>query len=193
MYYLHIKWFYKIPLPYTEKKSLKFADCINCLVATYKLYVMKLHPDVPFLWQKPRSTPVNYADKQWYECKQMGHNPLETFMKTLCESASLPKREYTNHLIGSSCISHLDNKELEARHITALTSHKSKARIQEYSVHCSENKRKEMFDAPDEPLANAKKKKKTIPLPPKEVNKHLYSHRWPPTILLSTSQQFQMT
>ena len=77
----------------------------------------------------------------------MGHNPLETFMKTLSKDAKLSSNGYTNHSIRSTCIARLDNNGFEARHITAISSHKSESTIREYSVKCPENKRKEMFDA----------------------------------------------
>ena len=82
-------------------------------------------------------------------------------MKTPVDDAQLLSREYTNHSIRSTCISRLDDSGFKARHITALTSHKSESTIKEYSVKCLENKRKAMFEALAMPLQNPKKIKLT--------------------------------
>ena len=123
-----------------------FTDCLNCPVATYQLYTSKLDPRCDYIWQKPKEN-VTYSDPVWYEPRRVGHNPLETFMKTLSKDAKLSSNRYTNHSIRSTCIARLDNNGFEARHITAISSHKSESTIREYSVKCPENKRKEMFDA----------------------------------------------
>ena len=116
-------------------------------MAIFELYRSKLHPACDALWQHPRRGPVNYTDPVWFENKKIGHNPLETFMKKLCEEAELENKRYTNHSIRATCISRLDSSGFEARHITAISSHKSESTIWEYSVKCPENKRKEMFKA----------------------------------------------
>ena len=133
-------------------------DCVNCPVDTYLLYVSKLHDGIPYLWQRPRPGPVNYVDERWYQCSRMGHNPIETFMKKLSEEANL-ESSYTNHSIRATCISKLDTHGFEARHITAISSHKSESTIREYSVKCPENKRKQMFDALAQNFQTIKKPK----------------------------------
>ena len=134
-----------------------FLDCVNCPVDTFILYTSKLDPSCPYLWQRVKRCRLNYTDPVWFESRRMGHNPLETFMKNLCEEANLLSKEYTNHSIRATCISHLDTSGFEARHIAALSSHKSEATIREYSVKCPENKRKEMFNALAVPMKIGKK------------------------------------
>ena len=124
----------------------------------FELYLSKLNPQCPYLWQKPHSGQLNFIDAVWYEGRRVGHNPLETFMRTLSESANLNYKNYTNHSIHSTYISKLDSEGFEACHITALTSHKSESTIKEYSVKCPEKKRKEMFEALTLPMLNPKKK-----------------------------------
>ena len=139
---------------------------MNCPVATYQLYTSKLDPRSEYIWQKPKQD-VNYSDPVWYEPRRVGHNPLETFMKTLSKEANLSSNRYTNHSIRSTCITRLDNNGFEARHITAISSHKSESTIREYSVKCPENKRKEMFDALEQDIKQPKipKLKHNVPIP----------------------------
>ena len=52
---------------------------------------------IPYLWQRPKRSAVNYTDNTWYERARIGHNPLQTFMSELCEQANLQFKQYTNH------------------------------------------------------------------------------------------------
>ena len=99
---------------------------------------------------------MNYIDENWFQGRRVGHNTLETFMKKLCEEANLNSKIYTNDSIRSTCISNLDENGFEARHITALTSHKSEATIREYSVKCPDSKKREMFNALAKPIQTKK-------------------------------------
>ena len=102
-----------------------FSDCINCPVAMYQLYKSKLNPKINNLWQRPKKGNVNFTDECWFDAVKLGHNPLETFM-------NLQSKEYTNHSIRVTCISKLDMCGFEARHITAISSHKSESTICEW-------------------------------------------------------------
>ena len=99
---------------------------------------------------------MNFNDDTWFQPRRIGHNPLDKFMRILSEDAKLTQM-YTNHSICSTCISCLDENGFEARHITALTDHKSEATIREYSVKCPEKKRKQMFNALAAPIIPPKK------------------------------------
>ena len=99
------------------------------------------------MWQRPLSIPVTIHDPIWYEPRRVGHNPLESFMKILCEEANLVEKIYTNHSIRATCISKLDRAGFEARHITALSGHICESTVKEYAVRCPENKKRAMFDA----------------------------------------------
>ena len=137
---------YKQILSLNVLPTLYFVDCVNCPVTIFELYLSKLDPRCNYLWQRPKQK-VNYVDTTWFEARRIGHNPLETFMKQLSEEANLANKGYTNHSIRGTCIGKLDRSGFEARHITAISSHKSESTIREYSTKCPENKRKEMFNA----------------------------------------------
>ena len=131
-----------------------------CPVNMYEFFYSKLNPACDKLWQKPRRGIIHYNDETWFEPRVMGHNPLEGFMKQLCKDAELSRDDYTNHSIRSTCISNLDKFGFEARHITAVSGHKSEATIREYSVKCPESKKREMYNALADSL--------TGPSPPKQ-------------------------
>ena len=129
-------------------------------VDLYLFFRSKLNPECVYLWQKPFKN-VYYNDPVWFEPRRMGHNPIETFMKNLSFSAQLSSNTYTNHSICSTCITNLDKLGFEARHITALSGHKSEATIKEYSVQCPEGKKRQMCDALLNTLHPTKKRKPT--------------------------------
>ena len=124
----------------------------------YELYISKLHDDCDNLWQRLK-TRVHYTDKDWFMARPAGHNTLNAFMKNLSEHARLSSQEYTNHSIHHTCITTLDRNGFEARHIVAISGHKSEATIREYSIKCPENKRKEMYETLSDHLGCTKKKK----------------------------------
>ena len=82
----------------------------------------------------------------WYDRQRMGPDTIAKFMRNLSENAKLSKI-YTNHCIRKTCIVTLDNSGFEARHIIAVSSHKSETTIKEYSEKCPDSKREEMYDA----------------------------------------------
>ena len=82
-------------------------------------------------------------------------------MKTLSQNANLSK-EYKNHSIHATVVTHLNNKGFEARHIMATTGHKSEISIKNYSRRCPSNKRKQMFNALAENLVENDAKKPKI-------------------------------
>ena len=54
-------------------------------------------------------------------------------MKILSAKANLSKLVQTNHCLRATCITLLDQKGLQARHIMSVSGHKSEASIQEYA------------------------------------------------------------
>lgn len=106
-----------------------------CPVAAFELYLSKLNPNDPRLWQKPRQGFIDYEDPEWYYAQPVGHDPLETFMEKLSIKLQLSD-VYTNHCIRATCMQILDNAGFEARHIIALSSHKSESTIKKYATRC---------------------------------------------------------
>ena len=109
------------------------------------MYISKLPPTREELWLKPKKK-VGFEDDLWYEKTVVGQHMLDNFMKKISEIAGLSK-SYTNHCIRSTVISNLDMFGFEARHITAVSGHKSENTIRSYSTKCPDNKKREMSDA----------------------------------------------
>ena len=110
----------------------------------FKLYLSKLHPDRPDLWQKPK-TNIDDPHKHWFDNQVIGRDPLNNTMKNLSESAKL-STSYTNHCIRASTVTQLDTEGFEARHIMAISGHKSENSIKSYSSVCPDNKKRQMFE-----------------------------------------------
>ena len=82
-------------------------------------------------------------------------------MKNLSYNAHLSSNDNTNHSIRHTCITTLDSKGFDARHIVAISGHKSETTIREYSVKCSENKQKQMYETLVDHMAPTTKIKPT--------------------------------
>ena len=136
-------------------------------INAYKLYISKLNPDIPALWQKPMTSPfLHYTDETWYERRVVGRDMLERFMKlSLSKSVNL-QGEYTNHSIRATVISNLDKAGFEARHIMALSSHKNESTLKEYTVNCPESKMRDMFNTLSHAMQPKSKKQKVNHPPP---------------------------
>ena len=91
--------------------------------------------------------------------RPVGHNLLETFMKTLSVNAGLSSTDYTNHSICHTCITTLDTEGFKASHIVAISGHKSESTIHEYSIKCPENKHKQMYSTLVDKMVPPKKAK----------------------------------
>lgn len=101
-----------------------------CPVAVYKLYMSKIHPEVPFMWQRPKHGKIRWDDKFWFDCVRVGREPLENFMALLSQEIPLSKR-YTNHSIRSTVMGILGEK-FEGRIIIGLSGHKSENTVKQY-------------------------------------------------------------
>ena len=108
-------------------------------VNVFELYKKKRNPANNFMWQRPKRL-VHYTDEIWYERMRVGHDPLERFMRFLSENAKLSKI-YTNHSIRATVITNLSNSGYEARHIIAVTGHKSESTVKQYATKCPDAKK----------------------------------------------------
>ena len=82
-------------------------------------------------------------------------------MKKLADAAKLNSKEYTNHSMRATCIGTLDNKGFEARHITAISSHKRESTIKTLLDKMSRFQEREMYDALNESIIPKKQKNST--------------------------------
>ena len=137
-------------------------------VSVFEFYVKKLNKKNDWLWQKPKRQ-IRGEEDEWYGNVPIGKHPLEGFMKQLSKDAGL-STSYTNHCIRATVITNLDNAGFEARHIKAISGHKSDETIESYAVHCPDAKKREMSDALSEKMKP--KKKKLVATPTSTVTKN---------------------
>ena len=124
-----------------------FPDAEVDPVAIYDLYISKLNPLRPDLFQKPRKF-VRGDEANWFENQVIGRDPLNNMMKEISTDVKLSKI-YTNHSVRATCLTKLDESGFEIRHIQAVSGHKSEESIKSYSRRCPERKKKEMARALD--------------------------------------------
>ena len=110
----------------------------TCPVKTIKEYLSKLHPECPFLWQRPKQKPIP-GRKEWYDNSPIGTHTLEAMMKTISKEANL-SQIYTNHSLRATCITRLDHAGFTSRDIMTVSGHRSENSIKHYSRTSDENK-----------------------------------------------------
>ena len=84
-----------------------------CPVKSFELYLSKLHPELEFLWQRPKDNPSE--NDSWYCKVPLGKTTIGNFMKELSRTANL-SQNYTNHSIRTTAVT-VDHCNFEARHI----------------------------------------------------------------------------
>ena len=129
----------------TQRGTFFVSDSDICPIKAFKLYKFKLHPDVDYLWQRPKAKLID-VNKEWYDAAPIGRDPLNSAMKTIGHNAKLSVI-YTNHCIRATVVTNLNEEGFEARDIMATTGHKSEASIRSYAKKCPLKKRRLMADA----------------------------------------------
>ena len=132
-------------LPSSQKLYFLFLDSPIFPIWIFKLYLSKLNKKRDDPWQKPKQY-VEGPEDEWYHNQVIGRDPLNNTMKNLSNAAKL-STTYTNHCIRASTVTELDTQGFEARHIMAVSGHKSENSIKNYSSVCPDNKKEQMSDA----------------------------------------------
>lgn len=134
-----------------------------CPVKTYDLYVSRLDPRQPRLWQTPKAA-ISWSEEIWYTTIPLGKTKIQDLRPTLYINAGLSKR-YTNHCIRSTVVGLLDRGKFGTRKIMRWVGHKSENSIRSYAHTTSSAEKKEMADY----LSSAVMGKENEP--PKQENK----------------------
>lgn len=143
----------------------------RCPVGSLEKYLSKFNSNSECFWQRPKRQVID-GGSFWYDSIIAEHNTLGNFMKTISTKAEV-SQIYTNHSIRATCITALDNKGMEARHIMSISGHKSETSIKSYSRNVSEEKKHEMCvvlqNIVQQP--NTEQPPTTTSLPVEETNK----------------------
>lgn len=101
----------------------------DCPVSIVKQYLEKLHPENPFLWQRPKKK-FNPSSIVWYDNQRVGLNKVATFMKCLSKLVTLSK-VYTNHCPRATAITILGSKFPDSD-VASHSGHKSMSAMKIY-------------------------------------------------------------
>lgn len=101
-----------------------------CPVSSFKAYISHLNPNIDELFQRPKSLSPKFGP--WYDAQVLGVNYIGNMMKKISINAKL-STEYTNHCIRATSVTILDQSGIEARHIMAVSGHRSESSIRSYS------------------------------------------------------------
>ena len=110
----------------------------------FSFYLDKLNENQIDLWQRAKQK-VKNEDPVWYDNAPLGRDTLNNIMKDLFNLAGL-SQIYRNHSIRSTAITKLDENDIKARHIQAISSHKCESSLKTYSKRCPTAKKCQMFD-----------------------------------------------
>ena len=108
-------------------------------------FLKHLNPNMQALFQRPREVSTKFQpqkDDVWYCNSSVGKSTLENMMKNMSTSAGIVPH-LTNHCVRATSVTALSDNNIEARHITMVTGHKSDNSIEAYcsraSFHQKEN------------------------------------------------------
>ena len=118
-------------------------DSHDCPVKSFYSYISRLNPSCEFLWQRPKAKKpkVTANHTHWYDNVPVGKNTLGKIMVNISTEANCSK-QYTNHCLRATTITTLDAAGFEARHIMAVSGHKSESSLKHYSRVQEAQKRK---------------------------------------------------
>ena len=101
----------------------------RCFVGT--LHNLNLNPKNEFLFQRPKKGSKIGVDHVCFDNMVVGEHTLCEKMKCISKEAEFSKI-YTNHSIRATAVTILDKCGYEARHIMAVSGHKSESSKQSY-------------------------------------------------------------
>ena len=103
-------------------KTCSFSRNPNCPVATFELYLPKLHPNYEAIWKRPKDSVHN--DGFWYANAPVGNNTLGSMMTNISKWG-IPSKFNSNHSIRATSITIMDECGIASRHIMKVSGHKS--------------------------------------------------------------------
>jgi hypothetical protein len=122
----------------------------RCPVEMLKTYLNHLNPNIPALFQRPKSeSSAKFNPKVhevWYDACNVGHNTLENMLRKMTERAGITPY-LTNHSLRATTVTVLSSSNIETRQIKAITGHKSDSSIESYCERPTLGQFKEMSTA----------------------------------------------
>ena len=102
-----------------------------CSVRSYTMYLARLEPSNPYLWQSPKTSAKQKNPEIWYTKGHIGKNPLSKFMSDISQQCGL-SMIYSNHSIRVTGITMLTRMQFSASEIMSISGHKSVQSLANY-------------------------------------------------------------
>ena len=133
----------------TDESDGKMFEAINssrCPVKTIENFIKHLNPKLDCLFQRPRELSGKFNPENetvWYCNSPVGESTLANMMKTMSKAAGITPH-LTNHCVRATAVTVLSESNVEARHIKAVTGHKSDSSIEKYNARASFHQKENM-------------------------------------------------
>lgn len=130
----------------SDGKMFEVKDSARCPVKTIEKYIQHLNPELEALFQRSREACAKFQpniDPVWYCNSPIGQSTLDNMMKTMSKAAEISPH-LTNHCVRATSVTVLADNNVEARHIKAVTGHKSTNSIESYNSRSSLQQKENM-------------------------------------------------
>ena len=133
----------------TDESDGKMFEAINssrCPVKTIENFLKHLNPKLDCLFQRPRELSGKFKPENetvWYCNSPVGESTLANMMKTMSTAAGITPH-LINHCVRATAVTVLSDHNVEARHIKAVTGHKSDSSIESYNARASFHQKENM-------------------------------------------------
>ena len=122
-----------------DGKMFEVSDSPRCPVKTLESLLKHLHPNLDTVFQRPWEICAKFNvqnDEVWYCNSRIGVITFGNLLKTMSKAAGIIPY-LTNHSIRAMSVTVLSDSNVEARHIKAVTGHKSDNSIESYNTRAS--------------------------------------------------------
>ena len=130
----------------SDGKMFEVQGSSRCPVQTVENYLRHLHPELSCLFQRPRAISATFdplKDDVWFCNAPIGQSMLSSMMKKMSQKAGI-EPHLTNHCVRATAVTVLSDHNVEARHIKAVTGHKSDQSIESYNARASFQQKENM-------------------------------------------------
>ena len=127
------------PTDESDGKMFAVINSSRCPVKTIENVLKHLNPKLDCLFQRQRELSAKFNPEKesiWYCNSPVGESPLANMMKTISTAAGNTPH-LTNHCVRATAVTVLSDRNVEARHIKAVTGHKTGSAIEFYNASAS--------------------------------------------------------
>ena len=130
----------------SDGKMFEVKGSSRCPFQSVENYLRHLHPELSCLFQRLRAISATFdplKDDVWFCNAPIGQSMLSSMMKKMSQKAGI-ESHLTNHCVRATAVAVLSDHNVEARHIKAVTGHKSDQSIESYNARASFQQKENM-------------------------------------------------